>query len=118
MIDVAATTAPVSSAQVWAAVITGIVVGVIGLINIGVTVWQGHQTRTVSRREQWWTRFTWAAEGLLSESDMQWRMSASVFVTLGTVKWAQADDRTMILELLNEANRDVYPDNGGNSNDA
>lgn len=100
-----------TSGQVWAAIITAAVAGIIGLVNVGVTLHQNRVTRGATKqlvdREQWWSRFTWAAECLFSEERAQNIVAVPVLGSLANVDWIDQEDKTMIVDLFSQLNQNI-----------
>lgn len=84
---------------------------VVGLINVAVTLWQGHLTRSgaasLENREQWWGRFVWAAERATSPAGDDKELGATVLGSLATVDWIEASDRDLIDAILAEITDEV-----------
>ncbi|GAB3259897.1 hypothetical protein [Arthrobacter pigmenti] len=63
---------------------------IIGVANVAVTIWQGYATRKATQRltdrEQWWSRFTWAAEELFSTNEKRALVAVSVLNSLAAVE--------------------------------
>ena len=103
---------PISfSTNVIAAVVTGTVVLLVGVINVLVTLHQGRSTRKAAQlladREQWWDRFTWAAEELFSPHEPRALVAISVLNSLAAVEWINQDDRAMIFNVFDVLNSDI-----------
>lgn len=83
----------------------------VGLINVGVTIWQGHLTRknsaTLENREQWWSRFVWAAERATSPAGDDKELGATVLGALSNVEWIQASDQDLIDAILTDITDEV-----------
>jgi hypothetical protein len=106
------TTADVaSSPQVVAAILVAAGALIVGIINIVVTIWQGHVTRreTAKRenREQWWERFVWAAERVEGPDDDYKELGATVLGALASVDWIEASDKDMIDAILEDVTDEV-----------
>ena len=100
-----------SSPQVMAAIWVASGAAAIGLINIVVTIWQGHVTRRTENnrqnREQWWERFTWAAERVGGEEEDFREVGATVLHALANVDWVEVGDKDMIDAILEDLTDEV-----------
>lgn len=83
----------------------------VGLVNIVVTLWQGHITRketaTRENREQWWDRFVWAAERVEGPDEDLKELGATVLGALASVDWVEASDKDMIDAILEDITNEV-----------
>lgn len=96
-----------NSPQVIAAIVAAFAAAGIGILNLGVTIWQGHLTRRASAlkesREQWWERFTWAAERIADHSkDDDRNLGTTVMASLANVDWIQPEDKDLIDMVLED----------------
>ncbi len=107
----AATADPASSPQVIGAVWAASIAAFVGLVNVLLTLVQGHYTREAAaklgNREQWWSRFTWAAEELFDPNEARSDVAATVLESLADVDWITNDDRDMVFKVLNKLTSDV-----------
>ena len=98
---------PASSPQVIGAIWAASIAAGIGAINVVVTIWQGHLTRQATARkdarEQWWTRFSWAAEKVSNPQTLEDRnLAATVLQSLSCVDWIQPEDQELIDYVLED----------------
>lgn len=102
---------PASSPQVIAAIWVAGGAVIVGLCNIAVTIWQGVATRNAAHkkdaREQWWERFTWAAERVSGPDDDYRYLGATVLSSLASVDWIQAEDKELIDHVLENLTDEV-----------
>lgn len=105
------TTDVASSPQVVAAIWVAGGALFVGIINVAVTIWQGHVTRkeTASRenREQWWDRFVWAAERVEGPEEDYKELGATVLGALASVDWIEPSDKDMIDAILEDVTDEV-----------
>ncbi|QOT16517.1 hypothetical protein [Paenarthrobacter sp. YJN-5] len=111
MISAETVTDVANSPQVVAAIWVASGALFVGLVNVGVTIWQGHLTRTgtASRenREQWWDRFVWAAERVEGPDDDYRELGATVLRQLASVDWVEASDKDMIDAILEDVTDEI-----------
>lgn len=97
--------------QVIAALIAAVALILLGIANIVVTIRQGEATRKAAKhvadREQWWDRFTWAAEQLFSTDEERALVAVSVLNALAAVEWIDDEDREMIVSVFDQLNADI-----------
>jgi hypothetical protein len=103
---------PASSPQVVGAIVAAVAAGLVGLANIVVTVWQGHKTRQLATlrdsREQWWERFTWAAEKVNDPDNEDFKyLGTTVLSSLANVDWIQPEDKDLIDLVLEDLTDEV-----------
>jgi hypothetical protein len=103
---------PASSPEVVAAIVAAAIAAAVGLANLIVTIWQGHMTRKVASlrdsREQWWERFTWAAERVSDPDNEDYRyLGATVLSSLANVDWIQPEDKDLIDWILQDLTDEV-----------
>lgn len=93
----AAATSLQASATLWAAVIAGVfalTAAVLGAVN-------AYQARKWVRREQWWTRFSWASEKSVSQVPGESELGLSVLYALLDAPWTTEEDNEMAIEVIN-----------------
>jgi hypothetical protein len=93
----AAASSLATSATLWAAVIGGIfalVAAVLAAVN-------AHQSRKWVRREQYWTRFSWACEKSVSQVPGESEMGLAVLDALLYAPWTRDEDSEMALGVIN-----------------
>jgi hypothetical protein len=100
-----------NSPQVVAAICVAAAAIVVGVINVIVTIRQGHLTRlgTANRenREQWWDRFVWAAERVEGPEEDYRELGATVLGALALVDWIETVDKDMIDSILEDITDEV-----------
>lgn len=100
-----------SSPQVFGAIFAAAIAAVIGILNVGVTIWQGHLTRKATgnreNRDQWWSRFVWAIERIEVNPEAENLSAELVLHALVTVAWVDPDDKDMAEAYLEEFNADI-----------
>lgn len=97
LIAEAATTSFETSATLWAAVIGGffaLAAAVLAAIN-------AHWSRQWVRREQYWTRFSWACEKSVSQVPGESEMGLAVLDALLNAPWTKDEDNEMALGAIN-----------------
>lgn len=85
------------SATLWAAVIGGIfafAAAVLAAVN-------AYQSRQWVRREQYWTRFSWACEKSVSQVPGESEMGLAVLDALLDAPWTKDEDNEMALGVIN-----------------
>lgn len=93
----AATTSLQTSATLWAAVIGGLfalAAAVLAAVN-------AYQSRQWVRREQYWTRFSWACEKSVSHVPGESEMGLAVLDALLNAPWTKDEDNEMALGAIN-----------------
>ena len=111
MLDIATQVGSAPLGQVIAALIAAVALILLGIANIVVTIRQGEATRKAAKRvadrEQWWERFTWAAEQLFSADEERALVAVSVLNALAAVEWIDDEDREMIVSVFDLLNADI-----------
>jgi hypothetical protein len=117
MVTVAAVATPLaSSATLWAAVIGGafaLIAAVLAAVN-------AYQSRIWVRREQYWTRFSWACEKSVSRVPGESEMGLSVLNALLNAPWTKDEDNEMAIGVINVVladGGDGDEDSEGNTSD-
>ena len=108
MLIEAAATSPATSATLWAAVIGGffaMLAAVLAAVN-------AHQSRKWVRREQYWTRFSWACEKSVSQVPGESEMGLAVLEALLNAPWTKDEDNEMALGVINV----IVADSSGGEN--
>lgn len=85
------------SATLWAAVIGGIfafAAAVLAAVN-------AYQSRQWVRREQYWTRFSWACEKSVSQVPGESEMGLAVLAALLDAPWTKDEENEMALGVIN-----------------
>lgn len=111
VISADAATDVANSPQVVAALWAAGAAAFLGIVNVIVTIRQGHLTRreTAKRenREQWWSRFIWAAERVDGPDDEYKELGATVLASLASVDWIEESDKDLIDAILEDVTDEV-----------
>lgn len=67
---------------------------VLGAVN-------AYQARKWVRREQWWTRFSWASEKSVSQVPGESELGLSVLYALLAAPWTKEEDNEVAIEVIN-----------------
>ncbi|WP_206446168.1 hypothetical protein [Agrococcus sp. KRD186] len=105
----------------WTTVIAAAIAALVGVANLWASLVTGARQRSIDRRAQWWSRFTWAAEmSVTGSTGMETDLGLTVLDTLIGATDGEAKDSTLALAIAenvretgrNRENREGGGDDG------
>lgn len=93
------------TSEAIATVIAAGIAAVAATVAAVISALNASRLRTFTRREQWWTRFSWALERTTSDRIAERSVGISVLIALIEVPWATPEDNELAYLIANEVSR-------------